>query len=266
MLSQPDSTDSAATSPLFNTSLSKGLKVLAAFSTGKRDMNLPEVARASGMTKSAVQRITFTLEVLGYLQKDPLSKRYSLSPKCLSLGIGYLKSNWLIDHANAYLQDLSRRCAETVNLSVPDGTDMVYVSRFPSQKHIAIHMPVGSRLPMFCTAAGRAFLSALPVDESRALLAGSELIGYTPNTVTKLQRLLEIVAEARISGYAWANEEYFRGDINLGVAVRDATGHPIGAVNVSLPASRWTLQDGRAQIGSMLLETARAIGASAPPR
>jgi IclR family transcriptional regulator, pca regulon regulatory protein len=255
----------AADSPLFNMSLSRGIAVILAFSGGKRDMNLRELAEATGLTKSAVQRFTFTLESLGLLTKDPQSKRYQLSPRCLDLGYGYLRSNWLIDHANAYLLDLNRKCGETVNLSVPDGLDMVYVSRFPSHKYIAIHMPVGQRLPMFCTAAGRAYLSALPPQESDAAIARSRLHAYTPSTIIDPKRLCEVVEEARVAGFSWANEEYFRGDINLAIAVRDGSGRPIGAVNVALPTSRWSLESGKAEIAPMLLETMRAIGSSAPP-
>lgn len=246
-------------SRLFNTSLSRGLSVLLAFAKGKREMNLRELADATGLTKSAVQRFTFTLEALGFLLKSPDSKKYSLSPKCLDLGYGYLQSNALIDQANAYLADLNRKCEETVNLSVPDGTDMVYVARFPSQKHVAIHMPVGSRLPMYCTAAGRAYLSALSPGQVEQLLDASTLKAYTPNTLTDKTRLLAIIEEARENGYSWANEEYYRGDINLGVAVRNALGQPVGAINISLPTSRWTLDTGCQQIAPVLLETVRAI-------
>lgn len=222
-------------------------------------MNLREIAEATGLTKSAVQRFTFTLETLGFLVKSPTDKKYSLSPSCLDLGYGYLQSNWLIDQANAYLADLNRKCEETVNLSVPDAADMIYVARFASHKHIAIHMPVGTRLPMFCTAAGRAYMSALDPDEVNELLHVSKLKAFTPNTLVDRAQILAAVEEARKEGYSWANEEYFRGDINLGVAIRNQVGRPIGAINVSLPTSRWTLEAGRKQIAPILLETVRAI-------
>lgn len=251
-------------SPLFNASLEKGLEVIRAFSAARRDMNLPELAEASGLSKSAAQRFAFTLEALGYLRKNKKTKRYSLSPKCLDLGFGYLQANWLIDHANSFLLDLNRKCGETVNLSEPDATDMVFVSRFPSHKFIAIHMPVGRRLPMFCTASGRAYLSALPKDEAASLLQRCPMQSFTPNTIVDLDQILELVQEARKTGYAWANEEYYRGDINIAAPLYDAGGHPLGAINVSLPTSRWTLETGKEQMAPLLLETVRAMGAAPP--
>jgi len=256
--------DDPGQSPLFNSSLEKGLAVIRSFSASRRHMNLPEIAEVAEITKSAAQRFTFTLEALGYLRKDPKTKRYSLTPRCLALGFGYLQANWLIDHANPFLLDLNRKCEETVNLSEPDGTDMVFVARFPSHKHIAIHMPLGRRLPMFCTASGRAYLSALPQAEVEELLGRSSPQAFTPSTITDLRVIRKLVAEARHNGYAWANEEYFRGDINIAAPVRDAKGIALGAINVSLPTSRWTLDAGRERIPPMLLETVRAIVTSPP--
>ena len=256
--------DDPEQSPLFNSSLEKGLAVIRSFSASRRHMNLPEIAEAAGITRSAAQRFAFTLAALGYLRKDPKTKRYSLTPRCLDLGLGYLQANWLIDHANPFLLDLNRKCGETVNLSDPEGTDMVLVARFPSHKYIAIHMPLGRRLPMFCTASGRAYLSALPEDEAEELLGRCSPQAFTPNTITDMRTIRKLVAAARRDGYAWANEEYFRGDINVAAPVRDAKGRALGAINVSLPTSRWTLDAGRERIAPMLLETVRAI-VTAPP-
>ncbi len=246
-------------SGLFVQSLEKGIAVLRAFDAGRRHMSLPELAENAGVSKSAAQRFAHTLEVLGYLRRHPRTRRLSLTARTLDLGYAYLQSHWLVDHANPFLLNLNRACGETVNLSEPDGTFMVFIARFTSQRHIPIHMPVGRRLPMFCTASGRAYLSALEPAAAREILRASERERFTPNTVVDLHALEALVSEAREVGYAWANEEYYRGDINFAVPVRDARGTALGAVNVSLPTSRWTLEEGRKQIVPHLLETARAI-------
>lgn len=259
------SADDPRDSPLFNNSLEKGLAVILAIGNHRRAMNLPEIAGATGMTKSAAQRFTYSLEVMGYLRKDADRKKYFLTPKCLALGFGYLQANWLIDHANPFLLELNRKSGETVNLSEPLETDMVFVARFPSQKNISIHMPVGRRLPMFCTASGRAYLSALPVSVARDYIDKSDLTKITPNTEIDPKVLLQRISDAKTAGYAWANEEYFRGDINIAAPLVDANGDVLGAINISLPTSRWTLETGQQQLAQLLIETARAISTS-PPR
>lgn len=251
-------------SPLFIQSLATGLDVLLAFNSERTSMNLPEIAEATGISKSAAQRFAFTLEALGFLRKHPATKRYSLDPKTLKFGYHYLLSNPLIGRANPYLLDLNRRSRETVNLSEACGAEMVFIARFPSPEHSIVHIPIGRRLPMFCTAAGRAYLSALPESEARAILKASERVKMTPTTVTDFGRLMDLIAEARENGFAYANQEYYRGDLNLAVPLLDVSGRPIAAVNISAATSRWTLEELRERMVPMLIETARLISTTPP--
>ena len=82
---------------------------------------------------------------------------------------------------------------------------------------------------MYCTSAGRAYLAALPEHEADAILVASERKGYTPNTVTDLDQLRAIVAEARHDGYAYALEEYYAGDISVAAAMDRAVLITLGA-------------------------------------
>jgi DNA-binding IclR family transcriptional regulator len=246
-------------SPLFIQSLSTGLDVLLAFDAERTSMNLPEIAEAAGITKSAAQRFAFTLEALGFLRKDIVTKRYSLTPKALDFSYRYLLSSSLIDRANPYLLELNRRSEETVNLSEPEGLEMVYIARFPSPTHSIVHMPLGRRLPMFCTASGRAYLSALDENEARAVLEQSERVKYTPATETDIGKIMAMLDEAREKGYAYAFEEYYRGDLNLAVPLLGMSGRPVAAINNSAAASRWKRDKLSKEIAPLLIETAHLI-------
>ncbi|KRW57803.1 IclR family transcriptional regulator [Pseudomonas sp. TTU2014-080ASC] len=249
-------------SPLFITALSKGLSIITAFKAGRPSMSLVELAEVTGLNKSTVQRSAFTLEALGYLHKDPVTKRFRLAPKSLDLGAGYLQTSELIERANPYLHELNRDVEESCNLLEPCGLDMLYVARFPSHKQISIHMPLGRHLPMYCTAAGRAYLAVLPRAEADEILRASELRSYTSNTVTQLESLQTIVAEARSDGYAYAREEYFAGDISVAAAVVNADGYPLGSVGISVPISRWSLEDARKYLAPKVINTARTIASA----
>ncbi|MBP2234375.1 DNA-binding IclR family transcriptional regulator [Sinorhizobium kostiense] len=253
----------AEDSPLFITSLAKGLALLAAFGAGRPSMNLVEMAEVTGLNKSTVQRSAYTLEALGYIAKEPQSKRYRLTPKSLEIGSGYLQTSELIERANPYLHELNRSTRESCNLLEPSGTDMTYVSRFASHKQISIHVPLGQRLPMYCTSAGRAYLSALSPEEAAAIIARSRLVAYTQNTETDPSRLAKIVRKAHGDGFACSNEEYYVGDIAVGAAIVNAEGRPLGAVNIAVPFSRWTLKDALADLAPQLVNTARSISNAA---
>jgi DNA-binding IclR family transcriptional regulator len=244
--------------PLFNQSVEKAFAILEAFGGERRALNLSEVAAAVGMTKSSAQRCTHTLERLGYLRRDLHVRRWVLTPRALGIGHAYLAAHPLIEQASTHLIDLNQACGESVSLSEPYETDMVFIARFPSHKRFLIHMPVGRRLPIFCTAAGRAWLSGLPVAEIQKILRRSTLKAYSPNTLTDPTEILKQVEAARQAGYAWADQEYYRTDVTIAAPVFGDEGLPVAAVNISAPTSRWSLADLRAKFSSVLMETARA--------
>src|SRR6202012_2243932 len=141
--------------------------------------------------KSSAQRCTHTLERLGYLRRDPRVKRWVLTPKALNMAHSYLSGHPLIEPATTHLIDLNQASGESVSLSEPYETDMVFIARFPSHKRFFIHMPVGRRLPMFCTAFGRAYLSGLPAAEVQKIIRRSGLRQFTPMTLTDPAEILE---------------------------------------------------------------------------
>jgi IclR family pca regulon transcriptional regulator len=252
--------------PLFNDSAQKALAVLEAFGKGRRVLKLAEAADAAGITKASAQRCIHTLQVLGYLRRDWRSTGWMLTPRALGIAHAYLSGYRLIEQAQQHLVDLNRATGESVSLSEPDGTDMVFVARFPSHKRFLIHMPIGTRLPMYCTASGRAYLSALPAAEAQQLLRRSSMRPLTPMTITDMRRIQELVAAAHFDGYACSDQECYRGDVTVAAPVIGEGGHPVGAINISAPTSRWTLEEMRAKLAVLVMETARAISSGAVPQ
>lgn len=249
-------------SPLFVTALSKGLAIVTAFRSDRPSMTMVDIAEVTGLNKSTVQRSIFTLESLGYVAKDADTKRFKLTPKSLDLGTGYLQTSELVGRSNPYLHELNRAVEESCNLLEPCEFDMLYVSRFPSHKQISIHVPVGRHLPMYCTSAGRAYLSALPYDEVDRILRASDRVAYTPATITDIDKLHQAIEQARIDGYALACEEIYPGDMNIAVPVVNGNGHPLGAINVGAPSSRWSVDDIRKELAPKILNTARSVSAA----
>jgi IclR family transcriptional regulator, pca regulon regulatory protein len=244
--------------PLFNSSVQKALAMLETFGGERRGLGLAELAAAAGMTISSAQRCIHTLVRLGYLRRDALLRRWVLTPRALSLTEAYLSGHTLLEHATAHLIELNQASGESVSLSEPDGTDMVFIARFPSLQPFHIHMPVGRRLPIYCTASGRAYLSALPPAAARRILVRSRLETHTAQTLTDLQQIWKRIETARESGYAWSDQEYYRGDVTIAAPVLGEDGQPLAAVNISAPTSRWTLAQLRAKLAPLLLQSAQA--------
>ena len=248
---------------LFNQSLEKGLAVLCAFNASRRTMTLADVAAATDITKSSAQRMVFTLEKLGYLRKHPKTRRYQLTPRVMEIGFNYLSAHALIDVATPFLSELTKVTTETTCLTEADGLDMVYVARFVSAQFVPVHMPIGSRVPMYCTASGRAYLSALPEDEARALIEASDRVVHTTRTRTDVDEIMGALRAARARGYATNEEELVLGDKTIAAPVLGSQGRPVASVHVVAPTSRWTMEEAERKLAPALLLCARSLTSSA---
>lgn len=254
-----DYDEELAGNAMFNQSFAKGLKALFAFQGHQSAMSLSELAARLDASISSVQRTVFTLECLGLISKSPKTRKYSLTLRVLELGCNYITADALVEAANPFLAELSNITGETVNLTEPLEREMVYVSRVVAAKFIPIHMPIGSRIPMYCTASGRAYLSALDDARVQAILDGSALKRHTPWTETDPARLRALIEQARVSGVAHNKEELFLGDMTLAAPIVGGRGAPVACVHIVAPTSRWTQEEAFARLAPPLRDCARGI-------
>ena len=246
---------------LFVGSIDKCFQVLEALAAARRPVALTELARRTGLDRSAVQRITHTLHALGYLRQVSETRAYSLAPRLVELGHAALAADTLRGLALPHLRALNESCGETVNLTELEGDEIVYVARFPSRHAVSVDLHVGSRLPAFCTAAGRAMLSHLPPAQAQAILAASARAPMTDRTVRDVPALMRLLAQARERGYAINDQEAFVGDLSVATALVDAAGRPLGAINIAVPTPRWTIEALERELVPALLRCARRLAA-----
>jgi DNA-binding IclR family transcriptional regulator len=245
-------------------SVEKAFRVLNAFGASQPTLGLTQLAAASGLDKSAAQRFTHTLVRLGYLRKDPDTKRFELTVRALELGYHYMRANALVERALPYLLHLSSVTEETVNLTVMDDTSIVFITRLTSRHFLQTDVMVGTRMPAYCTAPGVAMLSRLPRREAREILERSELRSYTPNTTCRMTDLVRKLDVTGARGYATAFEEFYHGDLSVAAAVVDRNGRAMGAVNVGVSRARFAPEDAEARFSSLVVATALSISQIAP--
>jgi IclR family pca regulon transcriptional regulator len=250
--------------PLYVRSVEKGFRVLAAFGSGRATLSLAQIALETKLDKSAAQRFTHTLARLGYLRKDPETKRFELTTRALDLGYHYTRASPLVERSLPYLMHLSRDTEETVSLTVLDGNEIVYVSRFMSRYMLNTNIIIGSRLPAYCTAPGRAMLSRLPAEQAHAILRKSELRSYTPHTICRLPELLAQLAQSARRGYALANEEIFANDISIASAVLGSKGEVLGAVSIAVSKLRCPVAEAEERFAPLVTAASQAMSQSGP--
>lgn len=254
---EPKSADD--TDPLMVRSVEKAFRVLEAFDGTNRSLSLAQIGANVGLDKSAAQRFTHTLNKLGYLQKDPVTKRFELSLRSLEMARHFITANPLVNQAMPYLLHLSRETEEAVNLTLPDGMEIVFAARFMSRHMLNTDVVVGTRMPAFCTAPGRAILSRLPAAEALSLIERSPLQAFTPQTVHTVDGLVERLDAARSAGYATTWGEFFPGDLSVAAAVIDQSGRPVAAVNIGVSNARYTPEKAEETFAPLVVAAARSI-------
>ncbi|MEU6344602.1 IclR family transcriptional regulator C-terminal domain-containing protein [Streptomyces sp. NPDC046977] len=232
--------------PEFVESLARGLAVLTAFGEGRSALPLTAVAEATGLARATARRSLITLEHLGYVAAD--DRLFRLTPHVMELGCAHLSRLTLSQIAAPHLVGLVEHVHDSASMAVLSGTDIQYVARVPTVRIMSVNITVGTRFPAYATAMGRVLLAGLPAGDRAALLARADRTALTPHTVTGLRALNEVLDVAAADGHALVSEELEEGLRSIAVPVRDGTGRVVAAVNVSMHASRRTVEQSRADL------------------
>jgi len=227
----------------FMTTLAKGLAVLGAFGRQHPTMTLSEAAQVAELSRATARRILRTLNALGYVEQN--GREFSLSPRIVDLGFAYLSTQSWVDRALPSMRRLSERLDETCSGAILQGTEIVYVARIAARRIMSSVLSVGSRLPAFHTALGRAQLGFLEEAEIWRRLMSLRIEAYTPYTITEPQALFDRVKADREQGFSIVDEELERGLRALAVPIMDGGGQVVAAINLSTHSTRTTRNEMR---------------------
>ncbi|OPY58830.1 MAG: Pca regulon regulatory protein [Syntrophorhabdaceae bacterium PtaU1.Bin034] len=241
-------------------SLIKGLEILQAFSANPRGLKLPEITKLTGLPKATAYRLLQTLLEQNYLHYFSNTGIFRLGPRVMSLGLSTLLGFDIAELARPYLEDLSKRINQNVNLGILDGTDVVYLVRIKVRIIFDINLSVGSRISAYDSAIGIVLLAYL---EENGLLEFIDRVSRDPKAAChigdkgeKLLRHLEIV---RRQGYALTDSESAPGLASIAAPVFDANGRVEGAVNVPVFTQICSVKELIEVNLPFLLETAKTI-------
>jgi IclR family transcriptional regulator, pca regulon regulatory protein len=245
--------------PEFVESLARGLSVLTAFGQGRPELPLTAVAEATGLARATARRALITLEHLGYVSGQ--GRSFQLTPRVLELGFAHLSGLTLPQIAQPHLVSLVDRVHESTSMAVLSGNDIQYVARVPTVRIMSVNITVGTRFPAYATSMGRVLLAGLPAGERAKHLDRTAFQPLTRHTVASAEELARILDRVTADGHALVSEELEEGVRSLAVPVRDRTGRVVAAVNVSMHASRSTVEAFRQEVLPALREVAGRVEA-----
>lgn len=243
----------------FVESIERGMNVFSFIVNSKKAVGITQISKALNLSLGSVQRVTYTLQKLGYLRKDEEIQKYSIGHNGLVLGLGIVKDLDLKRVAHPYLRELSAEIDETVNLAVLDGIQIVYLDRVKTGQIININLSVGSKLPVYCTSMGKSLLAFLPNDELLEILNKINLKPLTPNTITTKARLLRELEKVKKRGFSVNDKELDIGLRSVAAPVRNEHGTVVAAVNIAVPSSRVTFEELRTKFAGKVIHLSRVI-------
>jgi IclR family pca regulon transcriptional regulator len=240
-------------------SLIRGLAILSSFSVDRPIRGITDLANELQLNKSTVHRYVETLQTLGYLEQDEQTRKFRLGIRVVDFAAAILGGMELRQIALPFLEALSAELGLTVNMSVLDGNDIVYIGRVRTNKIINLELYVGSRLPAYCTSMGKVLLAFLPPKELEAKLSQIKLEQRGPNTITDKAKLLEELHRIRERGFSINNEELANGLRSLGAPVRSRGGEVVAAINIAVHTSMTSAIEMQNVLAPKLLATADRI-------
>jgi DNA-binding IclR family transcriptional regulator len=235
----------------------RAFTALEALADGPR--TAAEIARVLEVNRSTALRLMSELAALGYVRRDPGSKRYASVPaRFYAFIAGHDDHADWSEYVDPALAGLRDEFGEAAIMGVPANATMVYLAFFPSVHLIAVRERLGTTRPMHCSALGKAYLSAL---DDRALDSELALLTYRGGTHKAARGPIELrerLERARQRGYAIDLDESFEGATCVAAPLRIGASL-VGAIGLSGPSGRFS-EARIADIGERLVQVTRQLG------
>jgi len=204
----------------------------------KAGVPLDELTELSGLPKTTVHRLLYSMNKLGYVEQDPVTNLYALSGKFFELGTNALPYQRLTVVAKPLMQRLLLTFGESVNLAVPQSGALIYILVLESPKAHRVAATVGSYSHLHCTSVGKSIAAYLSAEELQQHLTRHGMPPMTSTTITTFDQFEQELARVRSEGVAADNEENTPGIICCGGPIFSSATKPIAPLSVSGPTVR----------------------------
>jgi IclR family KDG regulon transcriptional repressor len=221
-------------------SVTNALNLLEEFRADRVELGVTELSKRLSLHKNNVFRLLATLEAKGYIEQNKATENYRLGVKSLELGQTFIKQLGLVRQAKPFLKEIVNKCDEMAYIGVIRQNSVVYLDVEEASQTVKVANRVGWRLPIHCTAIGKAQIAYASEEELEKLGILDHMERFTPNTIVDKVEFIKHMKELAKRGYALDNEEYNLGVRCVGVPLRDYTGRVVGGISVSGPSFRMT--------------------------
>ncbi|MEH7121783.1 MULTISPECIES: IclR family transcriptional regulator [unclassified Bacillus (in: firmicutes)] len=215
-------------------SVEKALNILECFDSKNTWLTLNEISMKTGYSKTATFRMIKSFEGYGYVKRDSTLKEAKFS-----LGWAFLlKANLITEQmdireiAKDDLIELRNKTELTVQLAIRDGNEAVFIEQIESLNPIKIYSQVGKKARLYAAAGPRVLLAYINEQEQNHILATSELLAYTENTLIDIDQIKAELVKIQEHGYAISRGELYEGTMEIACPVFDVNGIVAGSISI----------------------------------
>ncbi|PNG27971.1 IclR family transcriptional regulator [Methylocella silvestris] len=180
---------------------------------------LAELTEIVDLPKPTLHRWLTMLEGAELLQRLPDGRRYELAAQASALALSILSNNPGSMQRHQILERVARDLGESCNLTVLQGSEVMYLDRVEAMLPLRVAFQKGSHVPVHCSASGKMFLAMMPPARRERLLDTLSLRRFTPNTLTTRAALDVEFAAVRRQGFAFDDEEFLPGLFCIAVPI-----------------------------------------------
>lgn len=232
-------------------------RILDLFYESDSELSLQQISATAKVGKTSAFRILYTLDRLGYVEKNDSTGRYRLGLRIIAAARATLANGGLVQIARRHLSRLHDEFHETVNLAILEKDHITYIEILESPLPFRVAETVGARVPWHSTALGKSIAAFLPEPQVKAILARAPLERLTSNTITTVRGFLEALVDVRAQGYSMDSEESQLGATCIAAPIFDGGNGIAGALSLSGPTPR--IEDNRTNIINEIKQAATAI-------
>jgi IclR family transcriptional regulator, acetate operon repressor len=221
----------------------RSLRILALLAREGRALALAEIASRLDIPKGTAHRLCTHLVESAFLSRDVDQRFYSVGTALRALAFDTLNNGLERGQRHAILDALVHEVTETCNFTTLDGAQVLYLDRVEANWPLRLHLPIGTHVPLHCTASGKLFLAMMPKPQRDALLTALPLQALTKNSLITPEALSRECKLILGRGYSTDREEFMTGLVAVAVPVLDDTGAMRAAIAVHAPTARMSISD-----------------------
>jgi DNA-binding IclR family transcriptional regulator len=214
------------------------MNLLDALAEQEESSSLKLMAEQTGLHPSTAHRILNDMVACRLVERGD-GGTYRLGLKLLELG-NLVKARLSVrEAAQVPMRTLHKLTGETVNLSVRQGDEIVYIDRAYSERSgMQVVRAIGGRAPLHLTSVGKLFLASDDANQVRAYVTRTGLSGHTKNSITDLHKLEAELNQVRKVGNSRDDEELELGVSCFAAAILDDSGKLVAGLSLSSPTDR----------------------------